>query len=350
MPLVTPSFVMDFESNMRTLVENEYARFQDPRNRWWDLIARVRPSMTKRELLAWFISTAALEDQGEAGGTYRFRDPVMLETEFTNRTAGAGLRIKRQQFEDIDANGIDGGEGIQAGTQWSRDMGAQFGYWPQLKIAELLMNGESGEAYDGRPFFDTAHFLDGRSAGGGTYSNLLVGAGYRIDAAVTADAAAQNLAAVYKAIRSVKMPNGRQQRMLRPAGILCGPALYPRVSQLLDAKFLAMAATGGGGGAADFTGYASRLGYGKVTEAPELVDAEYDTSYFVVVEQVGSTELGALVYVDREPFSIRYYTGRGGGVGIDAVLDRLDLLEWHGSGRNVAGYGHPFLLFKVKAS
>lgn len=349
MPLVTVDFLMDFESNMQTLVEDEYARFQDPRNTWWDLIARVRPSMTKRELLAWILSTAQLEDQGQ-GGNFRFRDPVMLDTEFTNKTAGAGLRIKRQQFEDIDQNGIDGGEGINAGSAWSRDMGAQFGYWPQLKIAELLKNGESGNAYDGLPFFHAAHYVNGRDTRNGTFANLLVGSGYRIDAGVTDAAAAKNLAAVYKAIRSIKMPNGQQVRMLRPAGLLCGPALFPHAARLLDAKTFAADAPGGGGGGADYTGYVSRMGYGKVTEAPELVEAEYDTSYFVVVEQIGSSELGGMVFVDREPFSIRYYTGRGGGTGVDAILDRLDLLEWHASGRNVAGYGHPYLLIKVKAS
>lgn len=349
MPLVTVDFVMDVESNMQAIQENEYARFQDPANTWWDLVARVRPSMSKRELLTWLLSTAQLHDQGEKGGRFRFQDPIMLETEFTNRTAGAGLKISRQQFEDIDANGIDGGEGIQAAAKWSADMGAQFGYWPQLKVAELLKAGESELAYDGVPFFSTSHKTNGRDTRAGTFSNLLVGSGYRIDSGVTLDQAAINLAAVYKAIRSIKMPNGDQVRMLRPAGILCGPAMFPRASQLLDAKFLAVAAASGGG-SADFAGYTARMGYGKVTEAPEFVEAEYDTSYFVVVEQIGASQLGGIVYIDREPFSVRYYTGRGGGVGVDAILDRTDMLEWHGSGRNMAGYGHPYLLIKVKAS
>lgn len=348
MPLVTPEFVMDLESNMRVLTENEYARFQDPMNTWWDLIARVRPSMTKRELVAWFLSTAQIHDQG-GGANYRFHDPVMIETEFTPRTAGAGLRVRREQFEDIDGNGIDGGEGLQASSLWARDMGAQFGYWPQLKVAELLQEGETAEGYDGVPFFDTAHPLNGQDDSDGVYSNLLVGAGYRIDSGVDTDDAMRNLASVYKAIRSIKMPNGKQQRMLRPAGILTGPAMFPHVSQLLNAKFIA-AVAGSGAGSMDFSGYTSRMGYGKVTEAPELIDSEYDTSYYVVVEQIGSSELGALVYLQREAFSIRYYTGRGGGNGVDAILDRLDLLEWHASGRNGVGYGHPYLLIKVKAA
>lgn len=348
MPLVTVSFLMDFESNMRTLVENEYARFSDPQNTWWDLVARTRTTKTGRELLAWYLSTGYLI-KGVGAGTQRFQDPVQLKTEFTPEDAGVGLRIRRKQFEDIDGNGVDGGEGINAASQWARDMGAQFGYWPQMQIAELLKNGEVGTTYDGLPFFHAAHPVDGQDAANGTFSNLLIGANFRIDGGVTMDVAAANLAKVYAAIRSIKMPNNRQVRMLRPAGVLCGPALFPRASQLLDAKFLAVAAASGGG-SADFAGYTSRMGYGKVTEAPELVESEYDTSYYVVVEQIGSSELGAMTYVDREPFSIRYYTGRNGGTGLDAILDRAALLEWQSSGRNVAGYGHPYLLIKVKSA
>jgi len=42
--------------------------------------------------------------------------------------------------------------------------------------------------------------------------------------------------------------------------------------------------------------------------------------------------------------------GRGGGTGVDAVLDRADVLEWHTSGRNIAAPGHWWLLAKVKAA
>ena len=339
MPAVTVNWLADFESRMQRIVENEYLRLVAGENTWWDAITRVKPSMTKRELVSWILNTAYLVDQGQ-GGNIEFEDPVMLETEWTNKTAGKGLRLRRQQFEDLDGNGVD------IATEWAAQMGAQHGYWPQRQITDLLKNGEVGTTYDGLPFFHAAHYNNGQDADDGTFSNLLSGTTYRIDTggSTTLEQAAQNLAAVYKQIRSLRMPNGKDPRLLRPAGILCGPALFPRAAQLLDAKFLAGAA----GGTSDFAAYLSRMGYGKVTEAPELVESQYDTSYFVIVEQLAASQLGAFVYVDREPFSIRYYTGRGGGTGVDAILDRSDNLEWHSSGRNVAGYGHPFLLFKVK--
>lgn len=339
MPAVTVEFLMDFESRMQRITEAEYLRLTASENMWWDSITKIKPSMTRKELVSWILNMAYLSDQGE-GGNIRFEDPVMLETEYTNKTAGKGLRLRRQQFEDLDGNGVD------LATEWSAQMGAQHGYWPQRQIAELLKNGETGTTYDGLPFFSASHYNNGSDASNGQFSNLLSGTSYRIDSggSTTLESAASNLAKVYSAIRSFKMPNGKDPRMLRPAGIMCGPALFPRASQLLDAKFLA----GSAGGTSDFTGYLSRMGYGRVIEAPELVESEYDTSYFVVVDQLAASQLGAFVYVDREPFSIRYYTGRGGGTGVDAILDRSDVLEWHTSGRNVAGYGHPYMLIKVK--
>ena len=64
---------------------------------------------------------------------------------------------------------------------------------------------------------------------------------------------------------------------------------------------------------------------------------------------VGNRQLGGLVYVEREPFHVTYYTGEGGGTGVSVDLDRTDTLEWHIKGRNVADYGHPYLIFKCTA-
>jgi len=144
------------------------------------------------------------------------------------------------------------------------------------------------------------------------------------------------------------MPNGDDPRMLRPSGILCSPKLFPRAVQLSNAKYIAQAAVTGGGGA-DVEALIGALGYGQPIMASELAGFESDTTYFVICEQVTSSQLGGIVYLQREAFSTRYYTGRGGGNGVDAILDRLDELEWHNSGRNVTAPGHPYAVFKCKA-
>jgi hypothetical protein len=94
------------------------------------------------------------------------------------------------------------------------------------------------------------------------------------------------------------------------------------------------------------------LGMGQPVMCPELGLAMggSDTTYYVAAKQAETSLLGALTYIEREPFAVRYYTGDGGGTGVDADLDRRQEYEWHCQGRNVSGVGHPYLLFRVLAA
>lgn len=105
MPALTPTFVMDLESRMRKITENEYLRLTASEHMWWQKITRVIPSGSRREIITWILNTAQLEDQG-LGGNIAFDDMMILETEYTAKTAGKGLKIRRQQFEDLDGNGV----------------------------------------------------------------------------------------------------------------------------------------------------------------------------------------------------------------------------------------------------
>lgn len=338
MPALTPSFVMDLESRMRKIQENEYLRLTT--ELWYDRCTKIMSSGARREIVTWALNTAQLEDQGQ-GGNIAYDDMVLLETEFTPKDAGKGLQLRRKQFEDLDGNGVD------LAAEWAAQMGAQHAYWPQKQMTTLLKNGHAATSlgYDGKPFFATDHPLNPFAPEVGTYSNLFTGV--PIDVSVTADVALANLSTVFSNIASIKMPNGSDPRRLRPAGILASPKLFPRAVQLTQAKVIAQAAAAGGGGA-DVEALIRALGYGQPICADEFAGYETDTTYFVIAEQIASSQLGGLVYVDREPFSVRYYTGRGGSTGVDAILDRADMLEWHTSGRNIGGYGHPFVIFKCK--
>ena len=346
------SWTQDVETNMRAIANDEFARFQQPMNKWWDAAATRLTVATKTQIITWFVNSAQLYPQGQ-GGNFSYSDPMQLKTDFTPETSGAAVEVRRQEIEDIDGNGVLSGAALGPLTSWARDMGHQFGYWPQLKIAALVKAAEGttiAPAYDGLAFFHAAHYCNGKDSSNGTYANLLSGSTYAPGTSATDDARLAALAKVYTAMRAVKNATGSQVRMLRPAAILCGPALYPIMARLLDAKFIAAnASVSGAGGTADFAGFLSRMGYGRVIEAPELTEAEWDTNYIVLADRGGEADLGAFIYLDREPYSIRYYTGRGGGTGVDQALDAADILKWHASGRNVAGYGHPFLAFKAAA-
>jgi hypothetical protein len=342
MPAVTPSFVFDLESRMRHIQVNDMARLMAAENQWWDTCTKRLTTGARKDVITWILETASLQDIGKMGGNLSFDDMTVLEYEYEVGAAGKGLKLRRQQFEDLDGNGVN------LAMAWVRQMTAQAAYWPQKQITALLKAGETGTAYDSSNFFSATHPLNPFDSSVGTYSNLFTSV--PIDAGVSADVALTNLSTVFANIASIKLPNGQDPRFLRPGAIICSPKLFPRLAQLTNAKFIAsVAGAAVGGGSSDVEALISALGYGTPTMAAEFAGWESDTTYFVVAKQEDADQLGSLVYVDREPFSIRYYTGRGGGTGTDAVLDRADTLEWHQTGRNTAQYGHPYLLFKCKA-
>lgn len=339
MPALTPQFLVDLETRMQVLTEREYARLTA--SLWWQTITKVRQSTGRKDILTWLLSTAMIKDQGK-GGNIAFDDLVATFTEIENKHSGAGLKLRRDQLEDTDGGGLD------LAAQWSGDIGAYMAYWPQKQVAHLLKNGHTAAlytGYDAKAFFATDHPLNPFQVALGTYKNLFTGGDAAdISTAVTLDVAFANLAKVYSLISAIKMPNGEDPRFLRPKALIVPPKLFPRAVQLTSAKFLAQAAASGGG-SADVEAVIKSLGFALPTQADELNGYESDTTYFVAAEQISASQLGAVVYVDREPFSINYF-----GHMTDAELSRKQELEWHAHGRNVVAPGHPYLLFKVKAA
>ena len=363
---LTPSFLFDFESNMQAITENEYRRLAS--NLWWSKIAKVKPSSSKKEVIAWLLSTAMIKPTGK-GGNISFDDIVGQEFEYVNLNAGDGLRIKKEELEDSD------GKGLQYATRWSSDIGAYMAYWPQKQVAKAILNGAAATAlcYDQQPFFKGwnasthtgYHPYNPFDLSLGGFANVFTGSadtgsGYNypgacpIDDSVTVDVALQNLSKVFAYIAGIKMPNGQDPRMLVPRQLFVPPRMTARAQQLTNAKFIAQAAATGGG-AGDISAIISNWGQAPPVEVQEFganftytmddgtTASGSDTDCYLAVEQVTSSQLGALVYVEREPFKINYY-----GEMTDADLGRKNDFEWHCKGRNVTGYGHPYLLFKLK--
>lgn len=351
MPALTPQFVMDLESNMQVITEQEYNRFSN--NLWWQKLAKLRSISGRREVVTWLLSTAQIKDQGK-GGNIAFDDLVAQYTEYEVKYAGAGLKLRRAQLEDTDGNGME------LAGQWSRDIGAYMGYWPQKQLVHVLKNGQTASLYTGydqKAYFATDHPVNPFNLSAGTYANILTGSpagasgntpaypgALRIDDGVTTEVALQNLGQLFSYIASIKMPNGEDPRYLRPNAIYCCPRMFPRVVQLTSAKFLAQTA-GSAGGSGDVEALIKALGFATPTMVDELAGFESDTTYYVGCEQIASSQLGAIVYLERQPFAINYY-----GTVDQAQLGRAQELEWQCQGRNSVAPGHPYLLFKCKGS
>jgi len=342
---------MDLESRMQIIAEREYNRLGS--NLWWQNITKVKPSTGRREIIMWLLSTAMIKPEG-SGGNIAFDEIVSKYTEVENKWSGTGLKLRRDQLEDTD------GGGIELSAQWTADVGAYMAYYPQKQVTHFLKNAHVTAAsdpkngytgYDSLAYFSTAHPVNPFNTGAGTYANLLTGGAsgsypgaLPLDVSVTVDVALQNMTTLMSWLATFKMPNGEDPRFLRPKGILCSPKLYPRLVQLTNAKFIAQVA-GSGAATSDVEALIRSLGYAQPIMADELAGFESDTTYYVMCDQLASSQLGAVIYVNREPYKINYYGNMD-----QAVLDRADELEWHCKGRNGLGPGHPYLLIKCKGA
>lgn len=352
MPFVNQSFIQDFETRSRQITVDAYARMAE--NLWiWDFMV-AKTTESRKEILSWLLSTAQIEEIGESGGGMPFDTIEQTLAEFTTKHHGKGLEISRDQFEDLDGNGIE------VGAEWSRQVGAYMAYYPQKLGVNALKAGHSAGSlgYDGEIFFSTAHPVNPNAVSKGTYANLFTGAAagsypgaLPIDTSVSVEVAFANVQKAVAYIRGIKAPNGEDPRFLRPLKMLVAPTNMGRAVQLTNATFIAQAATGGAG-SGDIAAIVKSLALVQPVVADELDGFESGTTWFLGCQDVSSTEIGGLVHMERKPFAINYYTGQNGGAptGIDAMLARAQTLEWHVRGRMAAGYGHPYELHKFKAA
>ena len=348
MPAINPSFLVNVETRMEIIQENEFARLSQ--NLWWDQVARKRNTNAAKDVIQWLLSTATIRDQ-DGGGNITFEDLVSNTTEITTSFSGAGLKLRKSQLQDSD------GGGLKLAADWAAQMGAQMAYWPQKKVVHFLKNGHTAassggyDSYDAVPYFSQSHPLNPYRTAAGTYSNLLTGAASGsypgacpIDDSVTVDVALTNLSKIFSYVASIKMPNGEDPRYLRPKAILCSPRMFPRAVQLTSAKTIAQAAATGGGGA-DVEALIKSLGFATPIMADELAGFESDTTFFVLLESIVDTQLGGAVYTEREAFYMGTY-----GEQTESWLSRTQEFEWHIHGRNSITAGHPYAIIKVKAA
>jgi hypothetical protein len=369
---MAPSFVSvewlaRFETNMRFLA-NETA-ISVSEILWWDKAgAKLIPSTAAEEFFAWYLRTAVIEGAG-GGGNIVFRPMQMIQTSFKNEYANAGLELDRAQLLDMKG-GILGGEAIAAGSEWITQVTEQAAYWPQRKIAALIVCGAAAAnlAYDSLPFWSASHLLNPKNSAIGTFKNVFTGGASGtypgacpIDNSVSVEVALQNLGKALAYIRSIPDPTNTMPRYLKPVRLVVPSALIARATQITDAKFIAQTA-GSGGGAADVAAVMAKFGVPFPVEAPEI-GAGYtykdmagndvtgsDTNYVIVCKQAETSRLGGLTYVEREKFGISFYTGDGGGGPDMAELNRRQKYQWVCQGRNGYGYGHPDSMFLGKAA
>src|SRR6516165_10522674 len=171
MPELTPSFVFEYERRMRAISEQEYARRLSSEFTWWNKVCRTMNIEGKTERITWLLSTAMIEPTGPTGsGLLTFEELVTQTVEYPTFRHGKGIRVQRDQIEDLN------GTGLEELTEWSAQIGNEIAYYPQRLAAQLLLNGAntdgSANAYDTVPFFadNTARTIGGVSVKGHPYN------------------------------------------------------------------------------------------------------------------------------------------------------------------------------------
>jgi hypothetical protein len=373
--IISADFTFNLEKRMRVLNEYGYMNMLASENIWYPKVLRDRPLDGKSERVFWLLSTASIEqltpaDGGENGGLLNFEQLATITQEMFPAYFGRGLKISKIKLLNMMKAGVD-----PAG-KWARDIGTYGAYVPQRLCAQALLNGGAAAslAYDGLPFFSTAHLVHPLISALGTFANVFTGSSSGsypgacpIDDTQTLDTAYINFSKILAYITAaIPQPNGAgDPRFLEPAFVLYPSRMKAQVVQLFDAEFIAKAASSGGG-SSDVRGLWKKFKMVEPVEAKELgAGTTYtipnglggtttvsgnDTTFYVVCKEANNTELGALVQNLRMPFTMHTYSGDQGAEGVDAVLGRSNDMEWHYDGWTAVNYGHPYAIFQCKGS
>lgn len=322
---LNPAFVSDLTTNLKVIASRSYeARNKDL---WWQYVAAQKRSESKRQVLAWLLDHWKMHIE-TTDGQVEWEKAITRLHEYVHGFEAVGLELQESDFEDLD------GQGVHVASEFVRKMGADFAYSPQRQLADAIKANPT--AYDGQPFFSTSHPVSGKAGdlSLGVYSNLI--ASKPIDDTVTIDVAKKNLGAAIAAARAIKAPDGAP-RALRPVKLLVPGEMQTRATDLLGAKFI------GAAGSTDHTAVISNWNLGTPLCADEL-GAAYGgsaTSYYLVMADATSDDLGAFVWSVRKDYSIQYPSLA------DAFYQESGKLRWTAKGRTALVPGHPFLLVKV---
>jgi hypothetical protein len=372
----TADFLFNIEKRMRVINERGYMKMLDSENIWYPKLLRTVPLDGKSDRVIWLLTTASIEqvtanDGGESGGAINFDELATISQEYFPAMHRRGFKIGKMKYLNFLNGGID------PATKWAGDIGTYGAYYPQRLCTQVILNGGSILGYDGVNFFSTAHPVHPLIPALGTYANDFTGAAsgsypgaLPIDDSVSTDVALVNLGkALAYIMGSIGQPNGAgDPRFLEPAFIIHPPRMTARVNTILDADFIATTAGSSGtvGGSTDTRGALKKFRLAEPVLAKEFdSNRSYtfmgptglpvtvtgdDKTYYIVAKEASETELGALLYNLRQPFSMHTYSGENGAEGVDAVLGRSQDLEWHYDGYMSVNPGHPYTIFKFRGS
>src|SRR5580704_5557385 len=173
--IVTGNFVFSVEETYRPLYEDSYVNMLASENIWWNRLVRVHNTDGRGERFEWLLNTAMIEqltpnDGGESGGSINYEQLSSVMTEYFPAFHARGFKIGKIAWQNRLNRGLD------PVRKWVSDTGRYAAYYPQKLTALSILNGANLTAYDGVPFWSTAHPVNPNIPSLGTYANTFTGA------------------------------------------------------------------------------------------------------------------------------------------------------------------------------
>lgn len=316
--LVTRSYITSLETNMRVVSEAAFDTVFGTLH--YDKVASTITDEAAEVKLIIDIDSTSIDhfvDEGDI--RYQKFDELDVTLNYAHSTAG--LRVKRSELTDSDY-------GAEKVARWSRRVGAKAAYTPEEMVwgPDGVIQQNAVSVVDGKQLFAVDHPNNPKDLTKGVYSNLLTS--LPIDITVALDVALKNLGIALGRIGKIVGADGKTSRRLVPKYIFGNPALQARGKQLTGATVI---------NATDVTPLTANNGLTWVT-IPELTA---DTAFYIGVEEIAGSELGAVIFWEREPFLINPLDMT------DKQLSNANMFEWNGRGREGCKAAIPFKLFKV---
>src|SRR5258706_13408592 len=110
MRALTSSFLFDFKSNMQAISERSYQG--KLKNLHYQKFTKTRSSGSEREILAWLLSTARLQRNGQ-GGNLQYDTLAQVKQTYTMGNFAAATRISKNQLTDLN------GKNMNIDAEWS---------------------------------------------------------------------------------------------------------------------------------------------------------------------------------------------------------------------------------------
>jgi phage major head subunit gpT-like protein len=318
---INPQFMNDFQTKLVEVGVNAWLTALE--DSWWERMAIRQTQDTLTLQYQFMLSAAEIRPTNSKGTELEFEDLVAQAYALTADNFGTGLRLYRNEIEDMTTGNRP--------AAWSAGAMSAAAYWPQRQVADLILNGKTRNGYDGKPFFDPNHPVNPFDDTRGTYANLFTAKPLN----------PANLAAGIAAMMSIPNPAGAPRR-LKPTMLVVDPSNQYNALTVTQAQVIA---TPTGNATTTFVAASnliqSNYGLGQPLVIPELGDEP--GVWYLGVPAREDLFAAPFIYSERKPFELNSYAPM-----VQAELDRLNEFEWHLRGRNTTAYGDPYLFFRFE--